>query len=147
MPISNFSSREVSVLVTLGYEIDGIEGAVPRAAGIPFGLLLSFDSITKRAIYDSYHEFIPWPFVQLRAEGEGIVSGRTQALAWTGSFDFVWRVNTWSDMTGDRFRPRDLIVSLTVTEFAGTVYGGVALGLGLWSVTTQTRAPPYPNSP
>ncbi len=139
VPISNFSDRQLTVLVTLGYQIDGIAGVVPKAAGIPFGLLVSFDSTAKRDVYDDAHEFVPWPVVQVRAEGEGILSGRTQAVAWTGSLDFVWRVNTWSGMTGDRFRPRDLIASLTVTEFAGTIYGGVALGLGLWSVTTQTR--------
>jgi hypothetical protein len=139
VPISSFSNRRLAVLVTAGYEIDGIEGVVPKAAGIPFGVLVSFDSIERRGIYETFHEFVPWPFVQLRAEGEAIVSGRTQAWAWTGSLDFGWRINVWSGMTGERFRPRDLIASLTVTEFAGTVYGGVALGLGLWSVTTQTR--------
>ena len=33
--------------------------------------------------------------------------------------------------------PRDLIATATVKELAGAVYGGIALGVGFWSLDTS----------
>jgi hypothetical protein len=121
--------------VTAGAAIDGVEGLVPMAVTVPAALLMSIDTMGKRSYYESYHELVPWPIVQLRAQGDWVVRGRPQELAWTAGLDLVWRLSRWSDMTGHRFGPRDLIASFTVTEFGGTVYGGLAVGLGAWSLT------------
>jgi hypothetical protein len=133
-----------TAIVTAGATIDGIAGVVPRAISVPGALLISVDTIGNRSYCDSWHDLVLAPIVQLRAQGAWVAWGRAQAVAWTGGLDLVWRLNRWSDMTGDRFRPRDLIASVTVTKFAGTVYGGVALGIGAWSITEDRGPGLYP---
>ena len=123
----------------------GVEGVVPMAVTVPGALLISIDTMGKRSYYESYHELVPWPIVQLRAQGDWVVRGRPQELAWTAGLDLVWRLSRWSSMTGHRFGPRDLIASFTVTEFAGIVYGGFAVGLGAWSLT-ESVTDHFPNS-
>ena len=135
IPVSSRSDGRPTLLATAGAGIDGITGILPMAVTIPFGLLFSFDITGKRAAYDFYHELAWWPVVQLRAEGDYVVRGRARELAWTAGVDLVWRINRWSDMTRQRFRPRDLIASVTLTELGGTTYAGVAVGLGAWSQT------------
>jgi hypothetical protein len=148
MPISGekLRGRRPALIATLGSGVDGIAGVVPIAITVPLGLLFSFDTTEHRFDYDDAHEFMPLPIVQFRAEGEWIAWGRPQKVAWTAGFDLIWRLSVWSTMTGEQFRPRDLIASVTVTEFAGTIYGGVAIGIGFWSLTTEKVRGYHPNA-
>ena len=121
-----------TLLFTAGYAVDGVTGAVARASTVPFGVLFSFDTTRAdvRRAADEFHERLPDPFVQLRAEAAWIATGRPQSLDWSAALDLVWRLSAWNSVTRHQFRARDLIASVTVTDFAGTIYAGLAVGFG-----------------
>jgi len=133
-----------SVILTAGGRVDGVQGVVPEALTVPGALLLSFDTMETRYAYEALHELVASPIVQLRAEADWVAwarPGRPRELAWTGGFDLVWRVNPWTRWTSENFGARDLIAGVLMTKLADTVYGGVAVRLGSWSLRKQTIKP------
>jgi len=146
IPISGwkYHGPRPNMILTLGGRVDGIQGVVPAAFTVPGGLLFAFDTMETRYAYDNLHELVASPIVQLRAEADWVAwarPGRPREIGWTGGFDLLWRVNPWTRWTSANFGARDLIASVTVTRFAGTIYGGVAVGLGAWSLRTQRMVP------
>ena len=131
-----FSSESgLSLLFHGGGGIDGMTGVVPFGVTIPFGMAVALDTSYRR-FNDHAVPFI----LQLRGEGKWAAWGpdRDHDLTWTVALDGVWRARNeypW------RFYAKDIIASVFATKFGDAVYGGVALGLGIWSVDEERRVP------
>jgi len=129
------SQRGLSFLFHGGGGIDGMAGVVPLGVTIPFGMAVALDTSYGRI--NEHPARTPVPFIlQLRGEGKW-APGRDQELSWTVGLDGVWRTR---NEYGWRFYAKDVIASVFATKFAGAVYGGVALGLGFWSVDEERLA-------
>ncbi len=129
------STHGLSLVVHAGGGIDGMTGIVPFGVTVPFGAVFSWD--TSWGTINEHPARTPVPFIlQLRGEGQWAAWGpdRAQELTWTAAVDGVWKRRLdWRE----RFYAKDIIASLFVTKFGGAIYGGVALGMGFWSVDEE----------